>query len=438
MKEDNRMNNPGHYPDRKGLGLPYPVIWLLFVTYILLLVYGILFPLSGWRPPDENILKLILLPSRGHLSKTDLLTNVVVFVPLGVLIPFLFSGTRRKWAIIFLSLVFGGALSFGLECLQAYLPQRVSSIWDIALNAGGTAVGAAFSIIFFGDTSLGRHLYSFRGRHFIEGNIANIGLIALALWIVSQLSPLVPSIDIGNLRTGVKPVWHVLTGEKPFILMHAVTYFTSIASLGFMVYSLSRARAFAYGFFTLAVFAVLFLKVPVISRQLSLEALSGSIAALVFILIFLRAKQRPLLFLAAILLVASYLSETLNFSNLDFTVKTSAFNWVPFKGHMHSIAGLIDIVWDTWIFLGLGYAVRRFNPRGLKFPRFLFGGLFIFGMTFFVEWSQQFAPGRVPDITDVFLAVIAWSVAWWGDDIPAAEPVHAQPRGTENRSFSTR
>jgi VanZ family protein len=72
----------------------------------------------------------------------NVILNVVAFVPLGFLFCAYFSSVRALNRPRLLAIILGGAVSFTIEILQAYLPTRESGTLDIITNTIGTAGGA--------------------------------------------------------------------------------------------------------------------------------------------------------------------------------------------------------------------------------------------------------------------------------------------------------
>jgi VanZ family protein len=73
----------------------------------------------------------------------DLLTNIIGFVPLGLIVCAYFVWTRNRWKAILIATLACGMFSFLIEVLQYYIPRRGSGITDIITNTLGAALGAA-------------------------------------------------------------------------------------------------------------------------------------------------------------------------------------------------------------------------------------------------------------------------------------------------------
>ena len=104
-----------------------------------------------YRPLELGFLQLRPAITGKRLSRSDVVVNLVGFVPVGLLLVW----ALRRWtskasvaALFWTATGLGLGLSLTLETVQAFLPGRVSSAADAALNAAGTALGAllAFAV----------------------------------------------------------------------------------------------------------------------------------------------------------------------------------------------------------------------------------------------------------------------------------------------------
>lgn len=80
----------------------------------------------------------------------DISLNFLGFTPLGGVLVLLFLRRLRSTAAFLLTVGCGFALSFGIETYQAWMPSRTSSLLDLVLNTGGTALGAIGLRVFLG------------------------------------------------------------------------------------------------------------------------------------------------------------------------------------------------------------------------------------------------------------------------------------------------
>lgn len=71
-----------------------------------------------------------------HGSAQDMVVNLLGFIPLGLLLA-LYLGVGRTAAVV----LFGAALSLGLELVQLALPDRYTASGDLLLNTAGSALG---------------------------------------------------------------------------------------------------------------------------------------------------------------------------------------------------------------------------------------------------------------------------------------------------------
>ncbi len=382
------------------------------LLYALLLIYGTLFSPKEWVTPGISPFRLMWRAGFRHASWADMVTNLLIYMPLGFLLmrglPLLRRCRGCKWLLV---LVAGTLLSLTLEYLQAYIPGRTSSMLDLLLNAGGTGIGALLALLIEPGSGLARRIGRLRHTYIRPGAAADIGLLTLGMWALAQLSPLVPSLDLDNLRHGLKPLFKVFGDPNLFSWLKFAEYATGIAALGILYSSLQRYRYLALSRYLAFAMAVLLAKVLVVSRQLSPEALLGLATAAIALPLFRRLRPPANLGVAALLLVAALILESIQPGN---TLRLShAFNWIPFRGHLsNNINGIMDILAGVWPIMALATLGMLASPRKQWRRVMLAGTLLLFLGIFALEWLQLRIPGRSADITDALVATLAWVFPW--------------------------
>ncbi len=84
-----------------------------------------------------------LLPRPAHLEVAEIVANIVLFMPFGVLLVMVL-GARAWWRVILI----GIAASSAIELTQLIaLPLRVPSLADVAKNSLGTALVVAIGLL---------------------------------------------------------------------------------------------------------------------------------------------------------------------------------------------------------------------------------------------------------------------------------------------------
>jgi hypothetical protein len=112
-------------------------------VWVLVVAYGELLPLEF--APAASGGRVFAREGIGWsgADPADVLTNIAIFVPVGLLLTMHFARGARSWFGPTISaLVCGGALATLLEMAQAHLPVRVSSAGDVLNNVLGLGFGA--------------------------------------------------------------------------------------------------------------------------------------------------------------------------------------------------------------------------------------------------------------------------------------------------------
>lgn len=156
------------------------------LVYTLLIVYASWYPFS-WHSSGLSPLAYLSVPLPHYWTIFDLLTNVVAYVPVGVLAVFALYPCIRNAPALLAAVLFGVLLSGGMEAVQTYLPSRVPSNLDLLTNAGGSLLGALIGVFATPMFLQQSRLLALRRQWF--SHEGGRGLIVLALWPLAQIYP---------------------------------------------------------------------------------------------------------------------------------------------------------------------------------------------------------------------------------------------------------
>ena len=112
------------------------------------IAYGTLGPLGigrqPWLAPPRN---WGWVPPCQHTDLNDVLTNLAVYIPVGVAFRLLVRRRGRAgWPDFMLGLALSIALSYTTELLQQAMPARSSNLLDVAVNALAALVGCSIAV----------------------------------------------------------------------------------------------------------------------------------------------------------------------------------------------------------------------------------------------------------------------------------------------------
>lgn len=172
------------------------------------IAYASLYPFTGWRwPPGHELLPLMKLPWPRYYPRFDIGSNLLGYLPLGLLLHI--AGRRAAWRPVpaFGAAVLGASfLSFTLEVTQNFVPERVPSLLDWTLNTAGALLGALLAAALDARGQLDR-LQAFRDRWFTGGSAG--ARVLLLLWPLALLFPAPVPLGVGQ----VLPALQVLTAQ---------------------------------------------------------------------------------------------------------------------------------------------------------------------------------------------------------------------------------
>lgn len=394
----------------------------LLVLYAGLLVYGSLYPFA-WGEPLAPPFSFLHAAWPAHLDKGDIVQNVLVYMPFGLLVV-AWRGSRTRFpAALLLAAVAGTAISFGVETVQQFLPARVPSLVDVATNFLGSAIGALLGALVSRHTGAGANVLGWRDAWCRPGPLANTGLVVLGLWFLSQTSPLVPSLDIAQLRHALGMFYRSVTAPFDASIGKFFTLLCYQAGLGILLCSVLNPGRPLLRLYVLLTGFVCVCKLLVAGRVLSLELVAAAACALPVLALARHLSPRVLACCGMVLLGAGLAIYELVPGTAIAGVDPS-FNWIPFQGQMNGLSGFENILEFLWPTMGMAVLLRQALPFHQQDAGAVIGTVSVALAVFMLEWLQQSVAGRYGDITQAMLATAGWIVPWCVR-LRSSRPAHA-------------
>ena len=188
--------------------------WPLFCVYAVLIVYASLYPFENWRFQGVFSWSFLTASWPRYWTGFDVLSNVLGYAPLGFLLALSLRRIRPHWPAVVAATFFAGFLSLTLESLQMFLPIRVPSNVDTALNIGGAWAGAvvARGLVWVG---LMDPWNRFRDRWFETE--ASGALALLAVWPLALMFPAAVPFGLGQVLERLEGTWIQLLQDTPWL-----------------------------------------------------------------------------------------------------------------------------------------------------------------------------------------------------------------------------
>ena len=209
MTSYNSLPHSSPDPAVKTAALP------LSLALVCLIVYASLYPFADWRNQGLSPLVYLTAPLPKYWTGFDVAANVLGYAPLGFLLTLasLRSGHIR-WAM-WLAVSGAWLLSLMMETLQSYLPSRIPSNVDLALNTLGAALGAYVAWALEKLGALG-HWSRFRSRWLTPD--ARGAMALLALWPVALLFPAAVPMGLGQVFERLETALVDTLAGTPFLV----------------------------------------------------------------------------------------------------------------------------------------------------------------------------------------------------------------------------
>jgi len=345
-------------PEARPEILPSALPRYLALAYCALIIYASLHPFSGWRDPGLPLLVFLDAGWPRYWTGFDLAVNVLVYSPLGFLLTLSLHRMSRPCLQVLIALLLGSGLSLALECLQTWLPSRVASNLDFGCNSLGTFVGAA--IAFWQGDRVFIRLSQLQHRLLAPTQQAEIGLVLIGIWLLTQLSPETILFGAGDLRHLLEIPAAVAYAAPSFFAIETGIIVCNTVAVGLVARTLLVRESPPYlellGFFTFALAIRTLAAAVLVSPSESLAWLTpgaglglmiGGGALSIFLLLpgWLRHIAAGLALMAGTVLVN--LAPFNPYSAVAFDV------WQ--QGHFLNFNGLTRLSASLWPFLALPY-----------------------------------------------------------------------------------
>jgi VanZ family protein len=186
----------------------------LALAAICLVVYASLYPFTDWRDQGLSPFTFISAPLPHYWTGFDIGINLLGYAPLGFLLALAAHRSGRAAHAISVAALVSTLLSLSMETLQNYIPTRVPSNVDLALNVIGAWMGAC-SASLLEKMGVLQRWNDFRARWFALD--ARGALVLLALWPGALLFPVSVPLGLGQVFERLELLLVDALQDTPFL-----------------------------------------------------------------------------------------------------------------------------------------------------------------------------------------------------------------------------
>ena len=218
QRSENDRGVPALKRSENDRGKHKSVAWPLALTSVCLIIYASLYPFTEWRDQGISPFRFLSAPLPQYWTGFDVAINVVGYAPLGFLLALSALRSRRlPWAVtgaVTVAVLSAALLSLAMETLQTYLPSRVPSNVDLALNTTGAWLGACCAWA-LEEAGVVDQWSRIRARWFATE--ARGALVLLALWPVALLFPAAVPLGLGQVFERLEAALADALANSPFL-----------------------------------------------------------------------------------------------------------------------------------------------------------------------------------------------------------------------------
>lgn len=357
----------------------------ILAIFAALATYGSIYPFS-FEPDAADWSDLLSFLGNWSLETTrgNFIANILLFAPIGFAGFFAHNEAHRQRLALGLTISLATTLAFALQVVQLWIPGRNPVIGDAIINLIGLIVGV------FSASLLSR--LGVAGSSKKQNNVLIIPVVLALLWVTYRWFPLVPTLDLQNIKNSLKPLLLEPHIKPTQVLLNTATWTA-------WIFMLLRCGIAGLGMHKIAGLAVIvFAMQPLfIGNTININNMLGFGLALLCIKVLRHPKSA--MGVSAVLLL-SLLAAGLQPYQLE--PWSNRFEWLPFRGFLSGSieTNALSFIYKCFLYGSTLYALRL---TGLKW---LTGSLYLATSLFLIELAQIHLPGRSAEITDPILALL--------------------------------
>ena len=396
-------------------------------VYVLFIVYVTTIPFSFGLTSEQVMAHFhrvswipFFNPDGSRASLPDMVQNVVLFAPLGLLL--VMSLARRvttPGARIATATGLGLLLSVTVETLQLFTTDRTTSATDVATNTIGTCLGA-WSTSFFASLLAALHRHP-RVERLLSRQSAYPVLASLAIVTVGAWQPFDFTLDVGTILSKAHSLWRhpidipSMPSDEVAIALRMALLVVALASW-FRDGSVEHPRRRALGIGLLLGVGLeasqLFIESRMPGAQDALSACLGALGGFAVLPRVRAASARTWAWTTIVLTILS--AAVADLSPFQISSEASRINLVPFIAHYtrSDMAPLADFLDAAILYLPMGFVVAVVFGRRTAWWLAL---AVTATSSLALEMAQRFIETRYADITDPLAAILGAAVgvyAW--------------------------
>ena len=369
--------------------LVFKTMKFIFSIIAVLIVYGSLFPFNlSMQLPSDKALNALLNFDISKTGFSDLIANVVLFIPFGLFIRAAFASNRKHFAYP-LYLLCAFIFAFLIQALQLLTSDRLPWGGDAVLNTFGCALGMGmYSFI---------RLSAFTQLHELDRYKQICMALAVTL-IVIKLAPFAPSVDFGVLKDNIKALVLAPSIDVYWTFENTVIWLSAFYLLG-----LTNPHWAKFRTLFLLVVTVLGLKFVIISSNINLSQFAAGALALLLWRIMTAVTTSMTTMRASWLAALVFLAIVGNgLYPFELSAQIDDFKWLPFTGSLNGnlLLNIIATVKKLAFYGAFIWLLYLGNQRLVLSTTIAMVVLLV------SEYLQTMFTNSVPESTDAFLALI--------------------------------